>query len=97
MLISLTPLGLLAAGTAFGEWGPQELKNRLGFVPPGLEKLSGFWHTPIGGHSVPGLDLTIGYVIAAVLGIAIFSGILYSAEKRYITDWRHFYFHWSKI
>ena len=44
LLIILTPLGLLAAGTAYGEWAPEELKERVGYVPPGLEKLSDLWH-----------------------------------------------------
>ena len=43
LLIVLVPLGLYAAGVAFGEWGPEEVKERLGFVPPGLEQLSNFW------------------------------------------------------
>ena len=41
LLIILAPLGLLAVGETFGEWGSEELKEKLGFVPLGLEKLTG--------------------------------------------------------
>ena len=34
LLIILAPLGLLAVGETFGEWGPEEIKEKLGFVPP---------------------------------------------------------------
>jgi cobalt/nickel transport system permease protein/cobalt/nickel transport protein len=40
LLIIFTPLGLLAVGAAYGEWGPDELKDRIGFVPHGLKELS---------------------------------------------------------
>ena len=36
MLIILAPLGLLAVGETFGEWGPEELQEKLGVVPPGI-------------------------------------------------------------
>jgi hypothetical protein len=45
-LIILAPLGLLAVGETFGEWGPEEVKEKLGFVPPGLEQLSSLWEHP---------------------------------------------------
>jgi hypothetical protein len=33
VLIILVPLGLLAVGETFGEWGTEELQEKLGFVP----------------------------------------------------------------
>ena len=38
ILIVLVPLGLLAVGTAFGEWGPEELVAEAGLnaIPAGL-------------------------------------------------------------
>ncbi len=86
LLILLTPLGLLAAGTAFGEWAPQELKDRVGFVPPGLEKLSDFWSAPISGYSIYGLNPVIGYIMAAVIGVALCMAILYFMGRRIARD-----------
>ena len=54
LLIILAPLGLLAVGETFGEWGSEELKEKLGFVPPGLEKLSGIWSAPMPDYAFPG-------------------------------------------
>ena len=85
-LVILTPLGLIASGTAFGEWGSDELKDKFGFVPQGIEKLSGLWNAPLQDYGVPGLNPTIGYYIAAVLGVVICSGVLYVVGKTFIKD-----------
>ena len=37
-VICLTPLGLLATGTAWGEWGTDEVGNMLGYVPKGMKQ-----------------------------------------------------------
>ena len=75
-LICLTPLGLLAAGTAWGEWGADEIKdvavggNALGFIPEGMK--NGFSFDAImPDYSIPGLPEIIGYIISAVAGVAI--------------------------
>ncbi len=54
-LIIFAPLGLLAAGTSYGEWAPDELKDRIGFVPHGLEELSDLWHVPFQDYNTPPL------------------------------------------
>lgn len=86
LFIILTPLGLLAAGTAYGEWAPEELKAKIGFVPPGLEKLSGIWNAPLSGYSVPGLNPVFGYYLAAVVGVLLCMVILYFMSKRIAND-----------
>lgn len=85
-LVILTPLGLLASGTAFGEWGTDEIKDKLGFVPQGVEKLSSLWNAPLPDYSVPGIGPNFGYIIAAVLGVVICGGVMYLAGKKYIRD-----------
>lgn len=73
VLIVASPLGLLAPGTAWGEWGTQQLKERgLAAIPTGLEKLSGLWGAPLAGYDLPALgNANVGYLLSAVLGIAI--------------------------
>jgi cobalt/nickel transport system permease protein len=67
-----TPLGLLASGTAWGEWGVDELKNMgLGFIPQGLEKLTGWWPAPLPDYGFPRMGAVIGYILSAVVGIAL--------------------------
>lgn len=73
VLMVASPLGLLAPGTAWGEWGTQQLRERgLQAVPAGLEKLSGLWGAPLAGYNLPVLGNTnLGYLLSAVVGIAV--------------------------
>ena len=42
-LIILTPLGLIATGVPWGEWGAQELGNVAGFIPSGMKAMGDLW------------------------------------------------------
>ncbi len=77
VLAFATPLGLLAAGTAWAEWGADELKGMLGYVPQGLASMSGLWHAPLQDYSVQGLGDNIGYIISALVGIAVIGFLLW--------------------
>lgn len=75
-LICLSPLGLLAAGTAWGEWGSDEISSvvsggsALGFVPKGIA--SGFnFNAMMPDYSVGGLPEPVGYILSAVAGVAL--------------------------
>jgi len=76
-LIVITPIGLLAPGTAWGEWGAEELTARgLSFVPKGFQQLSGLWSAPMPDYNVPALgNANIGYILSAVVGILIIIGV----------------------
>jgi cobalt/nickel transport system permease protein len=65
-----SPVGLLAAGSAWGEWAPQELRARLGYTPPGLARLADLWRAAIPDYEVPGMPKAAGYVVSALLGVA---------------------------
>jgi hypothetical protein len=87
LLIILAPLGLLAAGTAYGEWAPDELKDKVGFVPPGLEELSGIWNAPMPDYSISGAEgsMTLSsaaYILSAIIGVVICGGLLYFIGKK---------------
>ena len=77
ILALLTPLGLLAPGTAWGEWGTQELGNMgLSFIPQGMQQISGLWAAPMAGYAVPTMgNETVGYVLSALTGILIVVGV----------------------
>jgi len=80
VLILLSPLGLLANGTAWGEWGSDEIKEMIGFIPHGMLNLSDKWHSLMPDYGLPGLDKTFGqsaavYILAAVLGMVLITGI----------------------
>jgi cobalt/nickel transport system permease protein len=69
-LILATPLGLLAEGTAWGEWGADEIAaTGAGYVPKGMEK--GFeWTSLIPDYAVHGMPDAAGYILSAVIGVA---------------------------
>jgi len=69
-LICLTPLGLLATGTAWGEWGADEIAGIAGFTPAGMT--SGLNYSALlPDYSVSGLPEVAGYLLSAVVGAAI--------------------------
>lgn len=75
-LIVLTPLGLLATGTAWGEWGADEISSvttggkALGYVPKGME--NGFnLNTIMPDYTINGIPEILGYILSAVAGVAI--------------------------
>ena len=91
LLIILAPLGLLAVGETFGEWSVEEVQEKLGFVPPGLEQLSSLWSAPLPDYAFPGggESMTVSaaaYIISAVLGVLIGGGLLYFVGKRVAQD-----------
>ncbi len=70
VLILFVPVGLLASGTAWGEWGNEELESMLGYVPQGI--LNGFsLESLLPDYSVTGLSSTLGYYLSAILGVGI--------------------------
>jgi len=76
LLIAVVPLGLLAEGTAWGEWGTDEIAEVvsggevLGYTPAGME--SGFeLSTIMPDYTVAGLPDAAGYIVSAVIGTAI--------------------------
>lgn len=71
LLALLSPLGLLASNTAWGEWGTEELSQLLGYVPKGLVRFSGIWNAPLPDYSVPQTGEVSGYILSAVIGMAL--------------------------
>jgi cobalt/nickel transport protein len=82
VLIVLSPLGLLIpahfkAGAAWGEWGINEIKKLVGYVPQRLEKLAPLWNAPLPDYAFKGWEgkglshLSLAYIISAVAGIAV--------------------------
>ena len=71
-LIVLSPLGLLADGTAFGEWSTEELGSLLhGKVPTGIK--NGFsFEALFSDYTIPGTKIAIGYILSAITAVLIF-------------------------
>ena len=76
VLIAACPLGLLATGTAWGEWGADEIAEivtdgkALGYTPSGLE--SGWsLDVPMPDYALEGMNETLAYILSAVIGVAL--------------------------
>jgi cobalt/nickel transport system permease protein len=90
LLMLLTPLGILAAGTAWGEWSPSELVNAASHpqaaavatpgtpaVPGGLQRLSSLWTAPFPAYAPSFVKSRgFGYLLSAMFGV----GFLLSAS-----------------
>ena len=77
VLAIITPLGIIAAGGAWGEWDLDGIKDRAGFVPDGMRgKGAGASEPPLADYTVPGLENGfvhegLGTIIAAILGAGV--------------------------
>jgi cobalt/nickel transport system permease protein len=87
ILMVLTPLGILAAGTAWGEWSPSDFSNPASrtqiaaasgsllppaHAPAGLQHLASFWTAPMPRYAPSFLkSATFGYMLSAVSGTGL--------------------------
>jgi len=74
--ICLSPLGLLASGTAWGEWGADQIRgvasggSVLGYVPQGMK--NGFSYGALmQDYGLKGMPDIVGYLLSAIAGAAI--------------------------
>jgi hypothetical protein len=80
LLVLLSPLGLILpdhfkAGSAWGEWGGEEIEKLIGYVPGGFNKLASIWNAPLPDYAFKGweekgiINLSFAYIFSAVIGI----------------------------
>ncbi len=66
-LLMLTPLGILASGTAWGEWRVGDFKNST--VPAGILHMSSLWPAPLRDYAPDFMGSSgAGYFLCAVAG-----------------------------
>jgi cobalt/nickel transport system permease protein len=72
VLLILVPLGALAPGTAWGEWGSGGLKSLVGYVPGDFARLGALWKAAMPGYMTPGVSNSLlGYLLAGVIGVVL--------------------------
>jgi len=91
LLMLLTPLGIIAAGTAWGEWSPAQLAQTAPngstanastpIVPSGLDRLSKLWTAPFPAYA-PGFvrSRSFGYLLSAMFGVGLLLGLSVLAQ-----------------
>ena len=78
LLVFITPIGLLAPGTAWGEWNSEQLRGLgLDFVPSGLQRWESFWQAAFADYTIPGLGERTGYAFSAGIGIVLIVLVFY--------------------
>ena len=66
-LMLITPVGILAVGTAWGEWSPSDFPASV--VPQGLGRLASVWTAPFPDYAPPFLrSPSFGYILSALFG-----------------------------
>jgi cobalt/nickel transport protein len=91
ILALISPLGIIIpkwfnAEGAWGEWGLEEIEKLAGFVPEGMKQLAEMWKAPLPDYTLPieskGLFVeSLGYVLSALIGIALVVGVMYIITK----------------
>jgi cobalt/nickel transport system permease protein len=87
ILLVLTPLGILAAGSAWGEWAASDFSDpaarqaiaaaSLSQPPParppqGIERLASLWTAPLAGYALPWTGSSaFGYLLSAMFGAGL--------------------------
>lgn len=95
ILAVLSPIGLYLpekfnAGSAWGEWGADEVGGLIGYVPEGLSKISSLWNALIPDYAFRGWEekglgeLSFAYILSAVAGIALCAGLVYLLSGNYL-------------
>lgn len=70
VLIALVPLGLIAQGTAWGEWDIIEIASAVGYSPAGM--VNGFSLVSLlPDYSFQGLPEVAGYYLSAIIGTGL--------------------------
>ncbi len=87
LLLVLTPVGILAGGTAWGEWSASDFSDpavrkeiaaaSFDHAPPpnaprGLARLATFWTAPLAGYAAPWVSSSgLGYALSGMFGAGI--------------------------
>jgi cobalt/nickel transport system permease protein len=85
-LVVLTPLGLIAQGTAWGEGSGDDIRQSLGYIPQGFAKFADFWKALMPDYSLTAAGNSTpasigGYILSAVVGILLISLVIFATSK----------------
>jgi cobalt/nickel transport system permease protein len=83
----IAPLGLVAPGFAYGEGSVEDVEAAFGYVPSGLQGMSGVFSAPLAGYNVPLpffedasaplWHAGIGYEMTGILGVLAIGVVVY--------------------
>lgn len=75
VMMVLTPIGILATGTAWGEWSLEELGRHASLrdgLPAGLDRFATFWTAPFPDYAPAFVrSASLGYALSAMFGAGL--------------------------
>ncbi len=77
LILLLVPLGLITESPAWGEWELGFFQQHLGFIPQGIQKLSGWYVAPLADYSLPGMGAVASYYLSAILAFFFMTLVFY--------------------
>jgi len=102
LFMILTPLGILATGTAWGEWSAADLANPASraqiaaasqnsappsAIPAGLQRMSALWTAPFPSYAPSFIkNPVVGYLLSAMFGVGLLV-LVYLLSKSLSQGW----------
>lgn len=91
VLAILSPLGLIAKGTAWGEWGAADMQDSVGYIPQGMVQFGDFWHAAFPDYSMKflgegALSAQIGTILSAIIGSVLIYVVILAISKLIIHE-----------
>ncbi len=91
LIAVIAPLGLIAPGFAYGEGSTEDVRVAFGYIPKGLQDLSGIFSAPLSGYDIPlpffsGANgalwhAAVGYQISGIVGILLVGGVVLTLAR----------------
>lgn len=79
--IALTPLGLIAEGSAWGEWSSEEIQAMIGYVPQSIENTKPLIAAFIPDYEISGVSALVSTWISAAIGAGLLFAVMAIIKK----------------
>ncbi len=88
LILLLVPLGLITENPAWGEWELGFFQQHLGFIPQGIQRMSGIYAAPLSDYALPGMGPVASYYLSAILAFFLTTFLFYffSGKKGRVFD-----------
>jgi len=79
--IIMTPIGLVAEGSAWGEWSSDEIHTMLGYVPQSIAQAKPLIGAMIPDYAINGFGALASTWLSAVIGVGLVFGVMIAIKK----------------
>jgi hypothetical protein len=78
----LTPLGLIAEGSAWGEWDIEEFNKIVGFIPKSIAEFKPIIEPFIPDYEIKSIGKVASSIISAIIGASLSIGIIWAIKMK---------------